>query len=385
MLSAMGPRIRAILTLSLLALAALISACGDDNPEKPSGPTLSFALQPAVPLGSIPWRTIATGDFDHDGNADLATCSSESSLIYVALGHGDGTFQIPRRVPVAGADVTAGDFDHDGNLDLAAGRLVQGTAFLYGRGDGDFDLVSLGVPIMDQRTPSAGDFNGDGIDDYVGQCLDSVAVVLGNSGRVHTRVVSYLPPRAGVYGEGVATDIDGDGRADYAVGNWSSANHVSVYYGNGDGTFQAQATPSDAGWDLGVCSIRRLGGGVGRDLAIAHNIGETAGVVRRVTGAFVPEATYPAGPSPTDVGAADFNMDGVEDLVVASYDNNSAAILLGRTDGTFGSAVHFNIGSSPQCLAVADVNNDGRPDLAVVGIRAFYILLNTSKPPRRPQ
>lgn len=379
MLWAMGSRLRGFLTLCLVTLAALTCACGDDNPVRPSGPILSFALQPAVPLGSIPWPTIATGDFDHDGNTDLATCSSESALVYVALGRGDGTFQIPRRVPVGGVDVTAGDFDHDGNMDLAAGRLGQGTAFLYGRGDGDFEVVSLGVPYMEQRTPSANDFDGDGIDDYVGQCRDSVAVVLGNSGRIHTRIVSYLPPRSGAYGKGVAADLDGDGRADYAVGNLSSANHVSVYYGNGDGTFQPQTTPSDAGWDIGICSIRRPGGGVGRDLAIAHNVGDTAGVIRRTTGAFVAEVTYPVGASPADVGAGDFDMNGVEDLAVPSYDDNSVAILLGRTDGTFGHAVPFNAGGSPQCLAISDVNNDGLPDLAVVGLRAFYILLNTNK------
>ena len=130
---------------------------------------------------------------------------------------------------------------------------------------------------------------------------------------------------------------------------------------------------------MGLCSISRPGGGVGRDLAIAHNIGGTAGVVRRAAGAFVAEVTYPAGSSPVDVGAGDFDRNGVDDLAVASADDNSVAILLGRPDGSFGYAVQYNAGSLPQALAVVDVNNDGRLDLAVVGLRALYVLLNTTK------
>jgi hypothetical protein len=364
-------------SLGLVMLCAITCACGDDNPEKPGPPALSFALQPPIPLGSTLWRSIASVDFNHDGNADLAACSSESNLVYVTLGRGDGTFQSPRRIPVAEIDVTAGDFDGDGNLDLATSRLAQGVTFLYGRGDGNFDVISSGFHYLDQFTGSAGDFNGDGIDDYAGQASDSVAVVLGNSSRAHTRVVSYLIPRAGGYGEGVAADIDGDSHVDYAVGN--QANHANVYYGNGDGSFQSQATPSDAGWDMGMCSIRPRGGTAGRDLAIAHNIGDVVGVLRRVSGAFVAEVTYPLGTSLTDVGAGDLDMNGVEDLVVCGLDTNSIMVLRGYNDGTYAAAKPFHVGGPAQSLAVVDVNNDGLPDVAVVGFREMYVLLNTTK------
>jgi len=161
--------------------------------------------------------------------------------------------------------------------------------------------------------------------------LDSVAVVLGNSSRSHTRVVSHHPP-PGPYGEGLATDIDGDGHVDYAVGNYGSENHANVYYGNGNGTVQPQITPSDAGWDLGICSIKRPDGGAGHDLAIAHNIGDKVGVLRRVNGTFAGEVTYPAGTSLTDVGAGDFDADGAEDLVIGGQDTNNVQILRGRAD-----------------------------------------------------
>ena len=375
MLWGMSPR---RISLGLITLSAITCACGDDNPQKPPGPgSLSFALQPTIPVGSTLWKSIASGDFNHDGNADLATASSESALVYVVLGHGDGTFETPRRVSVSENGVTAGDFDHDGNLDLATSRLD--IAFLYGHGDGTFDVTLLGVHYLDQFTSSVGDFNGDGIDDYVGQYEDSVIVVLGNSSRAHTRIVSYLPTRVDPYGEGVATDIDGNGHVDYATGNLGSSNHANVYYGNGDGTFQPRATPPDSGWDMGVCSISRPGGGPGRDLAIAHNIGDKVGVLRWVGGTFAGEVTYPTGTSLTDVGSGDFNLDGREDLVVCGLDTNSIQILRGRTDGTFDGGKPFNVGAEAQSLAVVDVNNDGRLDICVAGFRNMYVLLNTSQ------
>ena len=129
---------------------------------------------------------------------------------------------------------------------------------------------------------------------------------------------------------------------------------------------------------MGMCSISRPGG-PGRDLAIAHNIGDKVGVLRRVSGAFAGEVTYPTGTSITDVGAGDFNQDGMEDLVVCGLDTNSVQILRGRTDGTFDGGKPFNVGAEAQSLTVVDVNNDGQLDIGVAGFRNMYVLLNTTK------
>lgn len=381
----------------LPVLAALVLAfavgCSEDNPAKPQGATrrtLSFALQPGIPLTSIPHTTITSQDFNKDGVMDLATSSSESALVYVTLGRGDGTFPVPNRIPLpAGSstalNVVAGDWDKDTSQDIALntqGLPSMQTIYLFGRGDGSFDLTPIpNVPWMAQSTPAMGDFNGDGIDDYIGQRWDSVAVVLGDPNRAHGRLLSYVAPGptgTGVTG-GIAADFDGNGLVDYAIGGLATTNHVSVYYGNGDGTVQSPITPADAGWDQGACSIRRPDGLSGRDLAVAHSQAGAVGVLRRVSGTFVAEVTYLAGADPRDVGAGDFDADGIEDLIVASYGNNSAAVLLGRSDGTFDAAVHFNSGNSPYRLDVADLNNDGLPDVALVSLRAIYVLLNTSQ------
>src|SRR5262249_10899948 len=81
---------------------------------------------------------------------------------------------------------------------------------------------------------------------------------------------------------------------------------------------------------------------------------------------FGPPHSYAAGPAPAAVAVAEFNGDGIPDLVVPNSNSGTVSILLGNGDGTFqpprGSLVP---GIAPQAVAVGDFNGDHIPDLAV--------------------
>src|SRR5258708_29867646 len=66
---------------------------------------------------------ILAADLNNDGSADLISLESgpTSSNIVIYLSNGDGTFQAPFSVltGVRFADFAVGDFNQDGNLDLA--------------------------------------------------------------------------------------------------------------------------------------------------------------------------------------------------------------------------------------------------------------------------
>ena len=64
---------------------------------------------------------IAVGDFNGDGQLDLAVANDEDNTVSVLLGNGDGTFQTRRTYAVGGGPdaVAVGDFNGDGRLDLA--------------------------------------------------------------------------------------------------------------------------------------------------------------------------------------------------------------------------------------------------------------------------
>lgn len=64
-------------------------------------------------------ENVVVADFDADGHVDLAV-SNDDGPPAVASGHGDGTFDPPRRIPWDSAmDGVAADFDLDGRMDLA--------------------------------------------------------------------------------------------------------------------------------------------------------------------------------------------------------------------------------------------------------------------------
>jgi len=98
---------------------------------------------------------LATGDFNGDGNLDLAIADyygadfSASKGLIILLGNGDGTFQSPTSIPIEQYGptwVTVGDFNKDGKLDLAVGGSSVGRdlftggglAILLGTGGGTF-------------------------------------------------------------------------------------------------------------------------------------------------------------------------------------------------------------------------------------------------------
>ncbi len=115
-------------------------------------------------------------------------------------------------------------------------------------------------------------------------------------------------------------DFNVDGKTDLAVANWGS-NTVSIFMGNGDGTFQA-----------------------------AQNISVS---------------NYPF-----SVSVGDFNGDGKPDLAVGSAGGVGISILLGNGDGTFQAPISTAAGSANYGSVAGDFNKDGKLDLAV----ADYVL-----------
>src|SRR5262249_52769958 len=98
-------------------------------------------------------------------------------------------------------------------------------------------------------------------------------------------------------------------------------------------------------------------------------------------GTFGPEEVVPAGNFPVSVTVADVNGDGKPDLLIANKGNASVSVLLGKGDGTFAPEQTFAVGLRPSGVVVADVNGDGIPDLAVSNYRdgTVSVLLGNSQ------
>ncbi|OGN98058.1 MAG: hypothetical protein A2Z77_03575 [Chloroflexi bacterium RBG_13_51_36] len=63
----------------------------------PFNPAVNYAA------GVRPRSVVAVGDFDGDGNLDLAVANADSTDVSILLGNGDGTFTVPA-LTYAGGD-----------------------------------------------------------------------------------------------------------------------------------------------------------------------------------------------------------------------------------------------------------------------------------------
>ncbi len=156
-------------------------------------------------------------------------------------------------------------------------------------------------------------------------------------------------------------DFDGDGKADFVTANYG-ARALSIFLGNGDGTFRSQVNAyvlSENPWSVAVGDFNRDGKS---DLVVATSPGFLKILLGNGDGTFQPAVSYAGSLYSTSVAVGDFNGDGKADLV-SGNGPDGISILLGNGDGTFQSAVNYAIGNSANFVAIGDFNGDGRPDV----------------------
>ncbi len=310
----------------------------------------TFRTGPTIqPSGLQSGPFMISGDFNGDGKPDLAILSGYSpSYLTILLNNGDGSFSAkPTVVAVSGGngggDVVPGtmataDFNGDGKLDLAiVGDYVSvgGVGILLGNGDGTF--VSAGPnldPTADFALIATGDFNGDGIQDFVTpnyfEFGGSPTVFLGKGDGTFTfkatsLTLDYFPTSV------VVGDFNGDGVPDLA---FSDLNGVEIALGNGDGTFmETSASPIQVPDELHSLQAGDFNHDGKLDLAgLDTYFGQIVVLQGAGDGTFaVIEATPGVSPSSfgiQQISAADFNGDGVPDLAMLNYSVNTASILL---------------------------------------------------------
>ncbi len=242
----------------------------------------------AVGAGPI---SVVTGDFNKDGKLDLAVANQNGAIVSILLGDGLGAFQQPNPPYPAGttdaAGVVTGDFDGDGNLDLAITNPSDDTvSVLLGNGDGTFKApvsYSTGPTGNHPVAVSAVDLNGDNKLDLAVTNLDAntVAILLGKGDGTFKASVPYPTTNGASFGPAAMTtgDFNGDGKVDLAITEQSN-NRVSILLGNGDigGTFQSPLEFTTGNNATGVAagdfnSDGRL------DLAVANHDDNTVSVM----------------------------------------------------------------------------------------------------------
>jgi len=346
---------------------------------------LNFLNAPP-PATGLQVGSFFAGDFNGDGNLDLAVEDQTADTLTVLLGNGDGKFTVGPVTPFkasVGAIGVVGDFNHDGNLDIA---FVHGqVTVLFGDGTGKFNAVTPSSSILGTPTGiAAGDFNGDGILDLVVITPDSpplyggITTLLGKGDGTFTALAPAYPQVGPYPGAVAAGDFKGNGTLDLAVTSLNLAT-VTIMPGNGNGTFGSNQSIATGLVPGSIVAGDFTGSGM-LDLAVTNFTSDTVTVLLGDgAGNFTATAASPlTGKSPSGISVADFNGDGIPDLVVTNSGDNTLSILLGNGDGTFTTgAAPPQAGAGPGSPVAGDFNGDGIVDLAVLnsGDHSISILL----------
>jgi hypothetical protein len=154
-------------------------------------------------------------------------------------------------------------------------------------------------------------------------------------------------------------DFNSDGIPDIV-----SAPHggIAISLGKGDGTFMTPLVPNiDAGNGINAFGVADFNGDGVTDLLVGdEDTGKLTVLLGKGDGTFTVGQTMPF--NTQSIAIADFNGDGKLDMALSG--SAQTTILLGNGDGTFTAAPNQPQVSSSQLVA-ADFNGDGKPDLAV--------------------
>ena len=328
-------------------------------------------------------------------NVTFPASTTEVSVVTVLVNGGSGNFT-PTVVPVpvrSSPNVTSAFALNDGGFTAVLQLYSDGTAGLSQQVNGIFQppvlLGALGIPsgsAVESQSLSVFTFNGQpyltGIVNTPTGTLTSVAsayvwpfgVVGGGIGISATPSLYSIPTNDAVY---VTTaDLDGDGIPDLIVlggGQFSAKQTVNLFLSGSPNGFAPPeigtvGTPNEilGPGEYGTEVIVADANGDGKnDLLLYEPSQGLTVLLNQGSGVFLTPTTYAAGNTPRSIAKADFNGDGIDDLVVANGVNsstntsdNTVSVFVSQAAGSYLTQGPYQTGTDPIAVTTGKVNGN---------------------------
>ncbi len=334
--------------------------------------------------------SVAADDFNHDGKMDFAVANNNADIT-AFIGNGLGVFT-SSSAGFGGAAkraIISADVNNDTFPDLlTANQDDSSVSVLLGNGNGTFKTNVDYPAASGAYCLVAADFNGDNkLDLAVGGASDPHVVLLINNGSGGFNAPVNIGDSAGTYGI-AAGDFNKDGKRDLVWTNQNS-DGVTILLGNGNGTFQSPKFITTGITQPGSVAIGDFNKDTFPDIAVLNTFTDVVRVFKgKGDGTFDSGTNYGIGSTPSQVIAVDIDKDGSLDLAIAYKSDGTTDIsggvnvLRNHGDGTFESALTVTAHTSPDSVATADFNGDGLPDLVATN---FYsddvsVMINNRTP-----
>ena len=418
-----------------------------------SGSIISSSFEAKVDLttGSYP-RSVAINDLDGDGKVDLAVSNAGSNTISVFRNiSSSGSISVSsfaakvdfttNNVPIS---VAIGDLDGDGKADLAVTHQSSNTISII-RNNPIFPPVITSFsptsgPIGTTVTITGTNFNTTPASNIVFFGATRATVTAGSSTSLTVTVpvgatyqpisilnstsaqsgysalpfiTTFSPNKGSISAQDFTAkvdfaagdrpnnvaigDLDGDGKADLAVVNQNSSI-VSIFRNtSSNGSISASSFGAQVDFRTGdvpySVAIGDLDGDGKADLAVTNVGGNSVSVFHNAStsgsitsSSFTAKVDFATGTNPISVAIGDLNGDGKADLAVTNAGSNSVSVLRNTsssgtiTISSFAGNVDFATGTQPYSVGIADLDGDGKADLAVANISSHTISIfrNTS-------
>jgi 6-phosphogluconolactonase (cycloisomerase 2 family) len=361
------------------------------SPNKGSITSADFSAKVDFTTGGEP-LSVVMGDLDGDGKADLVLVNSNGSTVSVFRNtSSSGTVSYATKVDFTTGlnpySVAIGDLDGDGKADLAVANLNSNTVSVF-RNTSSSGTISYAtkVDFATGTTPIAvaiGDLDGDGKADLAvaNRSSNTVSVFRNTSSSGSITSSSFAAKvdfTTGISPIYVAIgDLDGDGKADLATAN-VDVNTISIFRNTGSSGTISYAAKVDfvTGEGPSSVSIGDLDGDGKADLVTANQTSSTISVFRNTgssgTISYATKVDLVTGSVPrSTVAIGDLDGDGKADLATANQNSNTVSVF--RNTGSSGTIsyatkVDLTTGTAPYNAAIGDLDGDGKADIAVTNV-----------------